>query len=449
MSFTGRQAGCLTLFMLGSALWLSGASEWTLEALLRETRTENPEARMAEDRQRRAEALLEQAQSTRLPQVMVNGAYSRTDEPLRAFGAILNTGTFGPDLDFNRPGTADHLHLQLMVVQPLYRGGATTAQVEAARLMRSASEWERQATVEHLSLAVIRAYFAALQAGDSQEALEAEVRNLTESLRVARARHERGQLLESELLNIEVQRAQVEEQLLGAEHQRRLAEKALLVLMGRKPEGGLHLSREASWPATMETAIEDRWEVLAQRAAVAAAENRLVASEAATRPQVDAFAGLQYDRSWRFNGDGEHWMAGLRVQWSIFDGRRSQSLAAQARAELGEARAAQRRLELEVEMQREQARLSLELAQRQYAVASARVDQADKSAAISRARFETGDLLTTELIGAESRLTQARIRRATAALQLQAAAMELRWASGLSLLPSADGAVSPTHLQNY
>ena len=62
------------------------------------------------------------------------------------------------------------------------------------------------------------------------------------------------------------------------------------------------------------------------------------------------------------------------------------------------------------------------------------VEQAEESAALSRARFEKGALLTADLIGVESRLIETRMRRVVAGADERLALAELRRALGLTPL---------------
>jgi outer membrane protein TolC len=69
------------------------------------------------------------------------------------------------------------------------------------------------------------------------------------------------------------------------------------------------------------------------------------------------------------------------------------------------------------------------------AVSERTVEQAAESAALSRARFEKEALLIADLIGAEGRLLEARLRRTVAAADERLALVELRRALGLTPLP--------------
>ncbi|MDP4824288.1 MAG: TolC family protein, partial [Candidatus Nanopelagicales bacterium] len=59
-------------------------------------------------------------------------------------------------------------------------------------------------------------------------------------------------------------------------------------------------------------------------------------------------------------------------------------------------------------------------------------NQAEESAALTRARFKSGAVLTAEMIGVESRLIESRLRQTVAQADERAALVELRRALGLN-----------------
>ena len=69
------------------------------------------------------------------------------------------------------------------------------------------------------------------------------------------------------------------------------------------------------------------------------------------------------------------------------------------------------------------------------AVTASVVEQAEESASLTQARFQKEALLTADLIGAESRLIEARLRRMVAASDERMAVVDLRRALGFDPLP--------------
>lgn len=109
------------------------AEPWTLEQAVDTALKNSPDAHLARQRIAAAEAMTEQAGAAWLPQVMVRGGYTGTNNAMMAFGAILNQRAFNFGLDFNHPGAIDDLNATGTVAYNLYSGGRATAGRNAAR----------------------------------------------------------------------------------------------------------------------------------------------------------------------------------------------------------------------------------------------------------------------------------------------------------------------------
>ena len=428
--------------LLGVAVVTSSAfaadAPWTLLTSLAEARAHSPEAAIASARVERAQALVDQARSSQLPQITLTAGYSQTNNPQMAFGAILNQGAFTNTIDFNAPGQVDNLNLTSKVAYQLYNGGRTAATVARSRASARASALDRRTALARLDAAVVRAYFGIRSAREGLVAMDSAVTALEASHHVARLRFDAGQLLKSELLNLGVQLAQTREQHLAMRQQSALAERQFLYLLGRSPIGPVTLaSADPSIAALTAPATPPavRPEIDAMVARVEAASAGVAASQAGIKPSLHAFASYQLDHGWRLNGDGESWMTGIQAQWNIFDGKATTGRIREARAQLDEATATVRQLELAVQLELESARLAHQLAVAQLEVTAKLVAQAEETAEISRARFEAGALLSAELIGVETRLPAAQVRRAIASATERIAVANLRHAAGLPLLP--------------
>jgi outer membrane protein TolC len=152
---------------------------------------------------------------------------------------------------------------------------------------------------------------------------------------------------------------------------------------------------------------------------------------------VNAFASYQYDHGWKTSRSGDSWLAGLSVDLNVFDGGQTAGKLRQSNAEVTQVREMLRKATLGIGLEVEQARLAHADASERLAVSARAVEQATESAALTRARFEKEALLTADLIGAESRLLEARLRRTFAASDERLALVELRRALGLTPLPES------------
>jgi outer membrane protein TolC len=124
-------------------------------------------------------------------------------------------------------------------------------------------------------------------------------------------------------------------------------------------------------------------------------------------------------------------MAGVSVDLNVFDGGQTSGRIRQASAELAQAKEMLRKAALGIGLEVEQARLAHEEAVERLAVSARAVEQAEESAMLTRARFEKGAVLVSDVIGVEGRLIEARMRRAVAAADERIALAEWRCALGL------------------
>ena len=108
-----RAVGFLGLW-LALSLAANAAEPWTLERALDYALAHNPDARIAQQRIAVAQAGLEQANSTFWPRLQVQSGYTRTDNPMMAFGSILNQRSYSSSLNFNDVPGVDDLNAQGM-----------------------------------------------------------------------------------------------------------------------------------------------------------------------------------------------------------------------------------------------------------------------------------------------------------------------------------------------
>jgi len=436
MSFA-RSLLLTALLLIPAAL---SAETWTLDRAVAPALDQRPDPRVAPPRAQGPPAPLQQAQSAWLPQVFLSGRYTDTNSPMMAFGSILNQRAFNFGLDFNHPGRIDNLNATGTVAYNLYAGGRATAGRTAARAGSEAADLDLRTAHHHLAAEVVRAALNLRKAREAVVAVQGGVQAYEAAASAARHRFEAGQMLKADLLSLEVQLAQTRESLSSARHGAALAARAFQFVLGLEPTGdSVELLDDD--PALARLTLPDtgdfsqRPELLGLQARVRAAEAMVEAARGARRPTVNAFASYQYDQGWKTDSHGDSWLAGLSVDLNIFDGGQTAGKIRQSSAGLAEVKAMLQKATLGISLEVEQARLAHMDAVERLSVSARTVEQAEESAALSRARFEKEALLTADLIGAESRLLEARLRRTVAAADERLALVELRRALGLTPLP--------------
>jgi outer membrane protein TolC len=416
------------------------AEPWTLDRAVAYALAHSPDAQVARARVEGAQALVQQAQSAWFPQLAVSGRYTDTNNPMMAFGSILNQRAFNFGLDFNHPGQIDNLDAAGTVAYNLYSGGKASASRQASRAVAQAADYDFNAARHELAAEVVKSVLNLRKAREALGAIEEGVKAYEAAVSVAQARFDAGQLLKADLLSLKVQLAQTRETLSSARHGAALAERAFDFALGlNATDSPVDLApndpslARLTAPDTQD--YSQRPELLGLDARQRAAEAMVEAARSGHRPSVNAFASYQYDRGWQLNRGADSWLAGVSVDLNIFDGGQTSGKVRQASAELAQVKELRRKVELGIGLEVEQARLAHDDAVDRLAVSASAVEQAEESASLTQARFQKEALLNADLIGAESRLIEARLRRTVAAADEKLAVVDLRRALGFDPLP--------------
>ncbi len=405
---------------------------WTARNSVGFALANSPDSRVALQRIEVAAAAVNQAKVGFYPYVDVSAQYGQTNNPMYSFGNILNQGTFSPSMDFNDPGRTDDLNLRARVEYRFYNGGRDLAGVDAANASLARSRMDRATVHSHLAFEVVRGFQSIVQAGEMLGARNASLDAIRASLAVAEARFNAGDLLKADLLNLEVQESRASENLILAEHRLQLSQEIFLNLLGLK-EGSVVI--DSSQDGKQEIPGEQSYDLRPELQSLAHAEEAAAANLQAARggnlPTVDGFASYQYDEGFVIDGSGDSWMAGVKVNYRLFEGNRTSADVARAMAELATIRARRIKAELGIDLEVKQAKLNYDQAVQRLQVTGKMVEQAEESARLSRIRFKEGVILSSDLIDVEMRLTDALVRQSVAKANIKVATADLRRALGL------------------
>jgi outer membrane protein TolC len=421
-----------------NALSLSAhaAEPWTLDRAIGYSLTNSPDARIAQSRIAAAKAGLQQANAALWPQLQLQSGYTSSDNPVTVFGYALNQRSYSSSLDFNDVPDADNLNVRGLLTMPLYNGGRTQAGRDAARAGTEAARQNAEAVRNTLAFEVARTFYSVLKTREFIRATDSSVRSFENNLLIASNRFNGGTILKTELLDVDVRLAQAREDFVRARNANALAERALRNLLGLEA-GEFNVADSApAVPAPETGGSFARPELAALREQQRAAEADVRRAKGGYLPRVDAFGSLDYDRGWRFDGEGTSYTVGVMAQWSLWDGQFTRGKVSQARANLEATQEEERKLRLAIDLEVEQARLNLNAAHERLAVTEKAVAQARESVELTRARFEQGLAIATQLIDAETALTAAQVRRADAEADQRIAIAALRKALGLPQLPT-------------
>lgn len=393
---------------------------------------ENPDNAIAKHRIAQAQASATMVNASDYPLINLSAEYAQTNNPMYSFGNILNQGAFDDTIDFNNPGRTDNLQLKAAINYRLYNGGQDSAAKESAQANVDTMKSHLVGVHQQLSFEVVKTFHAAVQSGKMVNVRKQALDSFSAALSVGKARYDAGDLLKQDLLNLELQQSTASEDLILSRHNLELTKRSLLNLLGLK-EGTLVLneSDSSTQVAPENLTYENRSELTTLKRMKDAAIANLDKAHGYKRPKVDTFASYQFDNGWELDGNGDSWMAGVRVNYNLYDGNQGSSKIAVARIQLQELESRITKTELALSLDIQQGELNYQQAKERLSVTEKMVSVAEEATRIARVRFKEGVILSSDLIDYETRLSDAKARYLNADATYQVAIANLRRASGL------------------
>lgn len=398
----------------------------------------NPGIEAASYRIRAARAAHRKSRAAWYPHISASGGYERTDNPAQAFMMSLNQQRLDigdPGLDLSDPDPTQNIRLSLNVRYLLYDGGHSRLGEDAAREKVDVADHELAARRNELVYEVRRGYYHALRARQMIDVYRQTETQIEKSLELARNRFNEGTVLKTDVLNLEVQLARAEEDLLQAENAFRLAVAALNTAIGSDiveperlatpiPQTPLGL------PADLETlSVGDRPELLRAAARARAARLDARSTRRAYRPNVEAFGSMDMD-SRNAGSFEDSYRVGIAAEWDIFDGHARSAARSEASAHRGEAVAALKETRKQLELDLEDARLKAQHALKRLGVTDKALERAEESLQTTRHLYENGAVEVTALLSAQTAMTQSMVRHQSARFEHLEALANLDRAAG-------------------
>lgn len=433
----------VTVLFLLTALTCSYAAEtdqslpdvpevWTAEQAVAFAIAGNPNNNIARKRIEEAQAAATIAKSSDYPLVNVSAEYGQTNNPMYSFGNILNQGAFDNNIDFNDPGRTDNLRLKALIQYRFYNGGRDQAEQESAEANINVSKTDLLGVHQLLGFEVVKTFQAIIQAEKMVTVRQEALAAITAAYEVGNARYDAGDLLRQDLLNLELQQSRASENLIQSKHTLELTKRSFLNLLGLR-EGEVTVNPESGSgqlvPATID--FRNRHELKKLEGLEQAAIAELKKAEGNNMPTLDGFASYQVDHGWELNDSGDSWVAGVLMNYNLFDGKKSSSQITMSRIKIHEIQALKQKTELALNLEVQKAQLDYEQSKERLSVTEKMVGLAEEVARLSRARFKEGVILASDLIDFEMRVTDAQARHLAARAGYHVAIANLRRATGL------------------
>lgn len=177
----------------------------------------------------------------------------------------------------------------LTITQPLYLGGQTSANVDAAQAIESAERARLSATEEQVFLKVVQAYSDVVR---DQAVVKLEQNNLDvlqKQLQATEAEHQNGEVTHTDVAQAEARVAAAQAALIQAQGSLTESQAAYLRVVGAEPQGLEQPSLPVPLPDSEAQAVQmsaENYPVLAARFTQNAAEQQVQATRGKQGPQI-------------------------------------------------------------------------------------------------------------------------------------------------------------------
>lgn len=395
--------------------WWAVFGDAALDALENEAMEANQDLKAAASRVEQARALQQGARADLFPRV--DAGFGPTRQ--RASNAVQGSGEAAT--------TATLWRAQGSVSYEADLFGRVASTVDAATADAQQSEALFHSVQLALQADVAQTYFLIRRLDAEQELYRRTVELRGRGLDLIQRRYDEGDISELDLARAKSELESAQSESLGIARQRAAAEHALAILLGKAPSEfslpavplqRLHVGIPAGLPSSL---LERRPDIAAAERAMAAANARIGAAQAAFFPRLNITGAFGYESSQL--GDLFQWssrafllgpLVGTALSLPIFNAGQRQASQDRARARYEEDVAMYRQTVLRAFREVEDGLSGLRILGEQTKVQDAAVNSAARAAELSQIQYREGSVSYLDVIDAD----RAVLQRRRAAVQL-------------------------------
>ena len=305
------------------------------------------------------------------------------------------------------------------LTQPLFTGFRLSSAFRLADLGVDLAETQVRLAVLDVSLAVKEAFFDYLRAQKNEEVAQQALTRLTSHLKVAEEYHDVGNIPVNDVLKVRVQLAEAQQQAVYANNTTNMARSRLNTLLGLPVRGPLEVEDILGFhevPVTYEQALAAartrRPELKALDLRLSQADQSIINAQSYYFPQLSLQGAYTFTNEKPEMGDSDiydpsGWHVITRLDWSLWEWGRTSSQVGQRRAQKRRVENARREAEEQVDLQVQQYHLALQDSSKNIATAKAAIISASENFRITLERFKEQMATNTEVLDAQTLLTQA------------------------------------------
>ncbi|MCP4704462.1 MAG: TolC family protein [candidate division Zixibacteria bacterium] len=386
----------------------------------------------------RAKAEIISARSGALPQLSLDGRYTRNLTTRELF--------FGDEvIPISKNNEFD---LSLSLTQPLYIGGKVGSALKIAKIYREYSEEAIKQAEREVVYSAESIFYSAILAESNLDVIKKSSVVMTLSLEIAEKKFSQGMISEYELLRARVEKLNIQPQLISAESNLNLSRKRLKSFLGLPLNENVSLIADLSDTSSVNLPTLDTLIIMAinERPEIKQANLNKRGRKKAVRiakgdwlyPNIYANATYQMtgssgDRYFRDSERSDSWTASLTVNIPIFDGARTIGEVRKAKVDYYQAKLTEQQLLDDIKLEVEQAYDNLIQAGKALETQTETITSAEEGKRIADLRYESGIGTQLEVLSVQTALTLARTQYIQTVHSYRLAKAALKKATGFNI----------------
>jgi outer membrane protein TolC len=389
-------------------------SPLTLQQAVNVALEKNPERKAALADTKAASADVKEARSFLLPHATFSETATIGNDPVYVFGSKLRqqrftTGDFALNV-LNTPDPFGNFATRLGGTWNLFDSLASWRTVSRAERAKDAAGHQLERTDQEVIFRVVDSYYTVLLAKKQLDVAEQAMKTAQAILDRSKNRFESGVVVESDYLSAQVRLATRKQELIRAQNNLALARAQLSAAMGVSSENEfdpVEALAERNLPAPAlddleKQAVDKRPDLNRVRSEEEAQQQSVSIAKSAFGPRVNAFGGWEADNPTLLaGGGGNSWLAGIEVQFDLFEGGAKRARLSHERALEEKASALKEMATDAIRLEVRHAYYDLDAARQQVDVARATIAEAQESLRINQDRYDSGLSTITDLLAAE------------------------------------------------
>ena len=405
----------LSVIWLGFSIQAQNSPYITVDKAVEIAVKNNSNVKMSDLDGKVANANYHQTDAVFLPQITVGYTALSTNNPLNAFGFLLQQESVtAMDFDpakLNNPGASQNYSTQVEAKLPLLNMDMIYAR-KGAKANEEVYRHKVERTKEYIEFEVRKAYTQLQMSYQARNILQKSLDDVKQIHQSVSNFYNQGLVQKSDVLNAQVQVNTIETALAKAESNIQNASDGLRLLMGLETSSDVYttdsLLQDISLYQDRELSSY-RSDIMALNKAVDATNMIVKSSKMAFLPRINAFGSYSLNDSKAFKFGNDSYLVGINLSWTIFSGNQNRSKMKSAQFQRDKI---QEEFSLHIkkeELELNKTKRDLNDSQVEINKQKASVEQADEALRILSNRHREGLASTTDLLMAQAQFFQQKL----------------------------------------